>query len=108
MGAYTAHDSPVDVEEYQIIQKAGEEQPDSGVNHPQQVDSDSPNLRRVGADKIAGRPENAGELRFSSLHSLGNTPLAQPRYVDKSIAKTDSPLARTQLLLPGEWSRSGE
>ena len=103
MGGYITHDGPVDVEDYQIVRKASEEHPDSGVNQPQQVDSDSPILRRVGTDKIAGRPKNAGELHFSSLHTLGNI-ISHPKYLDKPIS--DSPLARTRLLLPGEWSRS--
>ena len=107
MDAYTAH-SPADVVEYQIIRKASEEHPDPVVNHPQQVESDSPHLRRVATDKIAGRPKNAGELQFSSLHSLGDIPLKQPKYSDKFIAKSDSPFAPTRLLLPGEWSRSEE
>ena len=103
MGGYITHDGPADVEEYQVIRKASEEHSNPAVNHPQHVDGDSPNLRRVGTDKIAGRPKNAGELQFSSFRTLGNI-ISHPRYLDKPIS--DSPLARTRLLLPGEWSRS--
>ena len=119
MGAYTARNNPVhvvkyahknttNVVEYQNLRKASGKHRDPVVNHLQHVTGNSPNLRRVLPEEMGTRPKNACGLRFSSLHSVANIPQQQSKYSDKARAETDSRLARSQLLFPGEWSRSEE
>ena len=105
---YAAHNSPVDVVEYQNLQKASGEHLDPV--HPQHLVNNSSNLRRVMPDEMATRPKNDCELRFSSLHSIGDIRPGQrqPKYSDKPNVESDSRLARTRFLFPGEWSRSEE
>jgi hypothetical protein len=103
VGAYTAHNKPADVVEYQNLRKASGEYLVPIVNHPQNVARNSPNLRRVVPDEMETRPKNACELQFSSLHStIGNIPQHQPKYSDKASAQSDSRLAHSRLLFPGE------
>jgi len=116
VGAYIAHNTPAnvvedahnslaDVVEYQKLGKISGEYLDPALNHLQHVASNSPTLRRVMPDVMGTRPRNACELGFSSLHSVANIPQQQPKYLDKARAESDS---RSQVLFPGEWSRSEE